>query len=285
MILCNFACCFRPSMKNIFFLLIALVVFSSCSPYQDVLKNDDIAAKYSYADSLYTIGKYKKSLKLWDQIAPLYRGKPQAERVSYLHADTYYKLEDYYLSGYQFERFVKAFPQSTKREEAAFKSAESYYQRSPRYNLDQGDTQLATEKLQSFLSDYPDSERLGDINLMVGELRDKLEYKAYDIAKGYNKIGASRGTFPNAISAFDNFLQDYPGSKYREDALFWKFDSAYQLGVGSVQKLKQKRLEAAKATYLSLEKYFPQGKYAEEAADRMEVINQQLQTEDSSELN
>jgi len=216
-------------MKNLFFLLVTVVVFSSCSSYQDVLKNDDINAKYAYADSLYTIGKYTKALKLWEQIVPLYRGKPQAERVSFLYADTYYQIGSsnyYYLAGYQFERFVNAFPESTKREEAAFKSAESYFKRSPKYNLDQGDTFIATEKLQSFISNYPDSERLDKVNAMVTELRDKIERKAYEIAKGYNKIGASRGTFPNAIAAFDNFLQEYPGSKYREDALFWKFDSA-----------------------------------------------------------
>ncbi|TVZ53266.1 outer membrane protein assembly factor BamD [Dokdonia sp. Hel_I_53] len=264
-------------MKNLFLLFIAIIFLSSCSPYQDVLKNDDIAAKYSFADSLYKQGKYKKSLKLWEQIEPLYRGRPQAERVSFLYADSYYQIGDYYLSGYQFERFTKAFPESTKREEAAFKSAKSYYKRSPRYDLDQGDTFVATEKLQNFINAYPDSERLTDANEMAQELRDKIEYKAYKIAKGYNKIGASRGTFPNAIKAFDNFLQDYPGSKYREDALFWKFDSAYQLGLGSVQRLKEERLQAAKNAYLVLEKYFPQGKYAEEAAERLEIINRELQ--------
>lgn len=263
-------------MKNIFFLLVAVVLLSSCSAYQDVLKNDDIKAKYTFADSLYSQGKYKKALKLWEQIVPLYRGRPQAERVSYLYANTFYELGDYYQGGYQFERFVKSFPQSEKREEAAYKSAESYYNRSPRFNLDQGDTYIAMGKLQDFINQYPDSERLDDANAKVQELNQKIERKAYEIAKGYNKIGESRGTFPNAIKAFDNFLLDFPGSKYREDALYWKFNSAYQLALGSVRRRKAERLEDAKEAYNALEKYFPEGKYSEQAAEEVAAINEAL---------
>ena len=267
-------------MKKIFFLLVSVILLSSCSTYQDVLKNDDIKAKYEFADSMYTQGKYKKSLRLWEQIVPLYRGRPQAERVTYLYANTFYELGDYYSAGYQFERFVKSFPQSTKREEAAFKSAESYYRRSPRFNLDQGDTYIALEKLQTFINEYPDSEQVTDANAKVQELNTKLERKAYEIAKGYNKIGASRATFPNAIKAFDNFLLDYPGSTYREDALYWKFNSAYQLAMGSVKRRQVERLEAAKTAYNALEKYYPLGKYTEQAAKELAEINEALQAKD-----
>lgn len=263
-------------MNKIFFLLAAVIVFSACSPYQTVLKEDDIQAKYTFADSLYKQGKYKKAIKLWEQIVPLYRGRPQAERVSYLYADTYYQIGDYYLSGYQFERFVKAFPESTKREEAAFKSAESYYTLSPTFNLDQAETKKAMEKLQGYINAYPDSENVDKANMMVKELQTKLERKAFEIAKGFNKIGASRGTFPNAIAAFDTFLLEYPGSVYREDALFWKFDSAYQLASGSIARLQQERYESAKAAYQTLIKYFPEGKYNEQATKMIEDINNEL---------
>ena len=264
-------------MKNIFSLLVVIIMLSSCSAYQDVLKEDDIAAKYAFADSLYKIGKYKKASRLWEQITPLYRGRPQAERVSFLDADTYYQLGDYYTSGYLFDRFVSSFPNSTKKEEAAFKSAKSYFERSPRYNLDQGDTYVATGKLQEFISSYPESEKIPEVNEMATVLRTKIERKAYEIAKGYNKIGASRGTFPNAIKAFDNFLQDYPGSKYREDALYWRFNSAYQLAVGSIEVRKKQRLEAAKEAYETLDKYFPQGKYSEEATKQIKEVNSLLE--------
>lgn len=264
-------------MKNFIVLLVFVTLFSSCSSYQDALKSDDIQLKFTMADSLYQAGKYKKSLKLFEQIVPLYRGRPQAERVMYMYSDVYYQLEDYYLAGYQFERFVKSYPQSTKREDAAYKSAESYYNLSPSYYLDQVDTNKAMGKLQEFINGYPESERLDEANAMVKELQTKLEKKSFEIAKGYNTVGASRGTFPNAMKSFDNFISEYPGSVFREDAYFWKFDSAYQYAIGSRSDLMDERLEAAKKTYEDLIKYYPQGKYSEEATEMIEDINSRLQ--------
>jgi TolA-binding protein len=37
--------------------------------------------------------------------------------------------------------------------------------------------------------------------------------------------------FKSALVALDNFIADYPGTPYKEDALYYKFDSAYQLGI------------------------------------------------------
>jgi len=268
-------------MKNFLILLVFVIVFGSCSTYQDALKSDDIKLKYTLADSLYQNGSYKKALKLYEQIVPVYRGRPQAERVMYSYSDIYYQLKDYYLAGYQFERFVKSYPQSTKKEEAAFKSVESYYKLSPSYYLDQGDTNKAMEKLQSFINTYPESERQDTVNKMIKELQTKLEKKEFEIAKGYNTIGASRGTFPNAIKSFDNFISSYPGSIYKEDAMFWKFDSAYQYALGSRQDLMADRLTKAREAYEILEKYYPSGKYAKEVTKMIENINKRLQIEET----
>ncbi|MFT5891480.1 MAG: outer membrane protein assembly factor BamD [Dokdonia sp.] len=270
-------------MKNIFILSVLAIIFCSCSTYQDALKSDDIKFKYELADSLYQGGSYKKALKLYEQIVPLYRGRPQAERVMYAYSDIYYQLGDYYLAGYQFERFVKSYPQSTKREEGAFKSAESYYQLSPSYYLDQADTKKAMEKLLEFINAYPESTRQGEANAMVKELQTKLERKDFEIGKGFNTIGASRGTFPNAIKSFDNFISAYPGSVYREDAMFWKFDSAYQFAIGSRRDLMPDRLAEAKNAYKTLEKYYPSGKYIKEVTKMIEDINERLQLEEKEE--
>lgn len=263
-------------MKNILALLFFAIVLSSCSVYQDALKSDDIGLKFSLADSLYEIGKYKKSLKLWEQIVPVYRGRPQAERVMYKYADTYYQLGDYYLAGYQFERFVKSYPQSTKREVAAFKSAQSYYNLSPRYNLDQGDTEKAMDKLQEFINSYPESEQVPIANDMVKELRTKLEKKKFEIAKMYNKIAVSQFTFPAAIKSLDNFLSEFPGTDFKEEALYYRLDSAYQYAIGSRSDLVNERLEIAKDYHTTLVKYFPAGKYDKDATKMIEDINKRL---------
>ena len=254
--------------------ILILLILGACSPFQQALKNDDIALKYRMADSLYEAGKYKKSLKLWEQIVPTYRGKPQAERVMFLYSDSYYQLGDYYLAAYQFERYTNAYPQSQKREEAAFKSAKSYYHLSPKYNLDQADTEKALDKLKNYVNSYPEAENYEEVNGMIKELNTKLEKKLFEIAKQYNKIS----NYPASIKSLDNFIFEYPGSSYREGALYYKLDSQFKYAMGSLPQLVKERLEASKAIYDNLIKFYPDGAYREKADDIMAEITKELNT-------
>ena len=272
-------------MRNLFFVLLAVLTLSACSQYQKVLKEDDIKAKYEMADSLYTQGihedkkgKLKKSLRLLDQIVPQYRGKPQGERLAYIYSNTYYELESYFDSGYQFERFTKAYPRSEKTEEAFYKSAKSYYEVSPRYSLDQTETYKAINKFQEYISRYPDGEYIGDANEYVGDLRDKLDKKAYEIAKQYHHTE----DYKAAIAAFNNFIENNPGSAYIEKAYFYKLDSAYLLAINSYAQLVPERLRTAREYYEDYMKYYSEGEHAELAKEHSADIEERLQTNNTN---
>ncbi len=260
-------------MRRVFFLLTIVLFFASCSEYQKVLKDEKVSPKYKMAETLYKEGKYKKALRLFEQIVPQFRGKPQAERVMYYYADTYYQLEDYYLAGYQYERFAKSFPKSDKAQEASYKVAKSFYQLSPRYSLDQKETDEAIEKLQTYINAYPESEHLEEANTLVAELRNKKERKAYEIAKQYHH----RENYKVAISIFDNYLIDYPGSIFREKVLYYKLESQYLLAIGSYETLVKERLETANTFYNNYKKYYKEGEYTDDAQEIAEDIKTRLE--------
>lgn len=243
---------FKPMRVPLFLTLCLTILLSSCSEYQKVLRKDDMGKKYAFADSLYQKGKYRKGLKLMEQIVPSYRGKPQGEKLMFIYANTYYNLKDYYMAGYQFERFTQAYPQSDSIEIAAFKSAKSFYQLSPVSTLDQKDTYKALDKLQDYINAYPNSEKRMEANDLVSELTQKLEKKQYDTAKQYLHIE----DYKAAIEAFDNFITDNPGSIYRKDAFYGRFESAYKLAINSIPMLVQERLVTAKGYYKNFTKYY-----------------------------
>lgn len=275
---------FLKRMKKGILLLSILLVASSCGEYQKVLKGQDSGLKYTTAEALYneaeagegnTRRKYRKALRLFDQIVPEYRGKPQGQKLMYLYADTYYELGDYFLSGYQFERFAETYPESERAEEASFKSAKSYYFLSPNYDLDQTETRKAIGKLQGFINAYPDSEKLGEANELITELRVKLEKKAYEIAKQYHHTE----NYTAAITAFDNFILEYPGSPFREQAFYYRFESAYIYAINSFEYLMEERLEDATEYYNDYTRYYPEGEFidqADEALVEMEGLQQNL---------
>lgn len=260
-------------MKKIISLIVLVVFISSCSEYQKALKTDDIAMKYEVSVKMYDKAKYEKAIRLFEQIAPSYKGKPQAEKLFYMYSQSYYKTEQYYLAGYQFESFASSYPKSEKHEEALFLGAQCFTKLSPVYSLDQTDTDKAVDKLQNFIDTYPNSNYLAEANALVKEMRFKLEKKAFENAKQYNTIS----DYKAAQIAFDNFISDFPGTTFKEDALYYKLDSAYKLAINSIPSKMEERLRNAKSAYASLNKFKADTKYKTQADDMLAKIDKDLQ--------
>jgi outer membrane protein assembly factor BamD len=190
-----------------------------------------------------------------------------------MFSQSYYKTKQYYLAGYQFESFVSGYPRSEKVQEAAFLGAYSYSKLAPVYSLDQTDTVKALEKLQTFIESYPNSEYIAQANEAVKVLNGKLEKKAYENAKGYNTIS----DYKSALIAFDNFIADFPGTPLKEDALFYKYDSAYKLAINSIPSKMEERLNVAKVAYGNLIKFNGATKYKKEADEMNARVETDLQ--------
>lgn len=258
--------------KKLVSLLLLLVLFASCSEFQKALKTEDVAVKFEMATRLYDAGKYNDAIRLIEQIAPAYRGKPQAEKLFYMFSQSYYKTKQYYLAAYQFESFVSGYPKSEKIEESAYLGAKCFSMLSPIYSLDQVDTFKAIDKLQAFIDSYPNSTYLPEANKSLKVLNEKIEKKVYENAKQYNTIMEYKA----AMVALDNFVADYPGTPLKEDALFYKYDSAYQLGINSIPAKMEERLNVAVTAYNSLMKFKPDTKYKKIADEMMVRIETDL---------
>jgi outer membrane protein assembly factor BamD len=260
-------------MRGIFYLFGLALLFTSCSEFSKAMKSPDVAEKFRLGTELYEAGKYNKANQLFAQIIPNYRGKPQAEKLTYMYAMTFYYMgektkADYYSAAYQLERFKDSYPNSEKAEEAFFLSAKSSYFLSPVYSKDQTETSEAIEKLQLFVNQYPNSEYLPEANKLIKELDYKLERKAFEIAKQYNTVYKYKAS----IKSFNNFLLDFPGTTLREDALYWRFDSEYHLTVLSVEERVEERISIAEDYYNALLRAYPETKYITQATEMMSEL-------------
>jgi outer membrane protein assembly factor BamD len=259
-------------MKKYIYIVLIIFGFSSCSEYQKAIKSEDLSVKFDQASKQYEKGKYYKAITLFEQMAPSFRGKPQAEKMFFMFSQSYYKTKQYYLSGYQFESFAAGYPKSDKIEEASFLGAKSYSMLSPVYSLDQTDTDKAIQKLQSFIDAFPNSSYLPEANTVAKILREKIEKKAFENAYEYNKIA----DFKSAIVSLDNFIIDYPGTPFKEKALYFKLDSAYKLAINSVPAKMEERLNVAKTAHANLIKFNSFTEYKTKADDMLARINTEL---------
>ncbi len=250
--------------KVIAIMLIISLAFSACGEYQKALKTEDYELKYKVAKSLYEKGDYARSMRLLEKVVGFYIGRPQGEEALYMYADSYYKRKKYLLAAYQYERFTKNYPRSEKAEQVLFLQGKCYFLESPKYSLDQEGTYKALDALQEYIDRYPNSENLREANNMVLELLTKLQRKSFEIAKGYDKIR----DYQAAIKSFDNFLIENPGSVFREEALYYRFHSAYELAKNSVKSKEKQRFEEAKNQYENFVRIFPDSDF-KGRADKM----------------
>lgn len=258
--------------SGFFILLFFTLSLGGCSEYQKLLNAEGVSEKYKAAEAYYKAGEYRKANRLFEMVIPSYRGKPQAERLIFFFADSYFQTKSYYLAAYQFENFIKSYPKSNRIAEAHFMAAKSYYMKSPIHSLDQKDTQTAVEKLQIFLNNYASSEYAKEANALILELQTKLENKDFEISKQYFTIQ----DYKAAIQSLDIFIGEHPGTKFREEAFYYKFLSSFEIATNSVARLQKQRLDNLITLYQTIIKYYPETIYMDALNAKMERVNKLL---------
>jgi len=255
------------------------LLLNSCGEYQRVAGKGTMSERYKLAVKKYEAKEFSKALRLFELIIPSYRGKPQMERIQFMVAQSNFNEKNYSTAAYYFDRFTKNHPNSSKKEEAAFLSAYSYKLASPLYSLDQLDTNKALVAFQMFIDEYPDSKRIDEANLHYKELKFKLEKKAFEIGKTYYKTAQTDfRNYKSAIVAFDNLINDFLGTKLKEEALYLRFKAYHDLAVVSTERKKLNRIKDAIAAYDKLVRNFPESKFLKDSDELiLEIKNEQKQ--------
>lgn len=264
-------------MKQISYVFLASIVLASCSPLQKALKVDDTAYKNEVADQFYEKGKYKQAIQLYEQIEKKEGWTPNFQSMYYKYSKAYYNSRKWEAAKPMLQKFNLVYLNSPSREETMFLEAKSAYQMSEVFTLDQHITFESIKLYETFITAFPESEKKVEANDNLRELKEKIERKAFESARLYNKIGEYTRDYNAAIIALDNFLLDYPGTVYKTDALFYKFDSAYKLAINSVYSKMEDRIKNALRLYDELLAYDATTKHKTDADRMVERLNKELQ--------
>ena len=257
-------------------MLVLLLSAAGCSKFQRVLKSDSVDEKYKAAVEYYDAGRYEKSTIILEELLPLLRGRPEAEKASYLFAQGEFKQQYYELSAFQFRAFGETYPRSAYAEEAAYLYTRSLYLASPKFDLDQSSTISALEAIRDFQQRYPESQFRQKAQDMSEELTAKLELKAFEGARLYAKIRYSPFYLGAAVTSLTTFLKDYPGSKYAEEATYLRVMAQHELARQSVVEKQRERYLEAVGYYQGLVDAFPKSKYLAAAEDLYDDAQKQL---------
>ena len=119
----------------------------------------------------------------------------------------------------------------------------------------------------------PDNPNSYDFQSRIDELRKKLEDKSYDIAKLYFQMEEYKAS----VVAFENLLNTYPGTEYKELALFTMLKAEFTYANKSVESKKEERFKNTLDIYYKLVDNFPQSRYLRDAEKLYDVSKSELQ--------
>ena len=134
-------------MKNFIGFLLVIILMSSCSEYQKLLKSGDSQTMYKKAVEYYNNGDYTKASNLFDGIRMVFQGTSKAQSVAYYRAFCSYNQKDYEVAAELFKQFVSIYPESSYVEECLYMIGYCNFLASPKARLDQ----TVTEKVFNFI--------------------------------------------------------------------------------------------------------------------------------------
>jgi len=253
---------------------LSIVFFSSCTPYDKVLKGNDYALKLAKANEYYEEKRWFKARELYSSILPVYKATADYEDIYYKYCYTLYELGDYLTSSYQFKSFTESFPRSKNADDAEYMYALSLYKDSPRYNLDPTSTYKAREALVNYVNTHPGSARIPDALKYIEECTEKLETKDFNAAMLYYNMGQYRAS----KIAFHELTLVYPESKMSDYYTFMTFKSAVLYADESYLNKQEERYVDALAYYKNLKMYYPNSIYLEDAERYNTSANKNIKT-------
>ncbi len=253
--------------------LIVLVLGTSCkSEFERIRSSGDPDLLFKKAEEYYNDTEYQKARTLYELIISSFRGRPEAEQIYFKYAYTYYYLEEYILASYYFKNFAQTYTISPLREEADFMSAYSNYQLSPTFRLDQTYTLKAIDELQAFTNLYPNSLRVQECNILIDQMRAKLEKKSFEEGKLYFNLRL----YQSATHTFENLLKDFPETKNAEEVRYMIIKAYYLLAENSVVEKQQERFQETIDKAAAFLSRYPNSAYNKEVANFQNISSKKV---------
>jgi len=259
------------------FVIILLISFS-CSKFRKIEKSQDWRVKYEAGVNYYNKKDYYRASVLFEQILPIVRGLPEGEKVQFYLAYCQYYDKMYLLASEQFKTFYETYGRSAMAEEARFMHAFSLYQSSPNPNLDQTSSIEAMAAMQQFINRFPNSQFRDRAVEVITTTQQKLEKKGFENARQYYRMKYYKA----AVVALNNFKNNFPDSKYIEEAYYLVILSEYKLAQQSLLSKQSQRYKAVVDYYLEFLDRYPESSFLKDAeklyADSLEKVNKSKTT-------
>ncbi len=87
-----------------------------------------------------------------------------------------------------------------------------------------------------------------------------------------------------AIVSYENLLEDYPDTEYRQEILYNIIRSYYEYALKSIREKQKERYESAVKAYLDFVDQYPESEYFDDVQKMRERVQQELKKFEATEI-
>lgn len=232
---------------------LVLVLFAAGCAGGGRLRYESPKEAYDKGMERFERGKYDRAIQYLQGVFDFGRAHEWAADAQLALARAYRADKQYILAASEYNRFVELYRTDPRVPEAEFERALTYYERSPEFELDQSDTERAVQVFNLFVDRYPDHALAPRAEEYITELRSKMAHKQYETAQLYER----RELYEAAAFYFETVFDQYPDTRWADDALLGAIRSYIAFSEQSVQARQPERLEKAVEHYRRLLQIFP----------------------------
>lgn len=248
-------------LKLITSVLVASLALLACkTEYELLLEGNDYDAKYAAAFDYFNRGKFQRAAQLFESLSTSTSHSNREDTVLFYWGMSNYNQKDYYTAETNFEHMAQMYPMSSFAEQAEYLRIDCMFRGTLRYELDQKPTYAAITAISEYIIAHPTSPNVRVCNLMLEELQERLDRKAFENAKIYYTME----DYKAARVALRNVLKDNADNLYREDVLYYTAMSSYKYAQLSVQAKQKERFMVFIDDYYNFIGEYPDSHYRRE---------------------
>jgi outer membrane protein assembly factor BamD len=190
---------------------------SSKSPEKKVEKRKNYSCTGSVAKAigLYNQKKYAAMEPILTDAKTQCGGSIIMDTVLYYLGLSYIKTKRYVEAKSELERMVQDYPYSPFFDDAKFRIGQAVYLQSNPSSKDQTETNDAIRIFRDILETNPNTKMADSIKYYLNEAQEKIAQKEFENSKFYEKLKENE----SAIIYYRSFINDYPESRYKDQAL------------------------------------------------------------------
>ena len=103
-------------------------------------------------------------------------------------------------------------------------------------------------------------------------IQNKLEKKDFEISKQYYTIR----DYNSAIKSLENFIADNPGTIFREEALYFKWLSQFEIAINSVESRIVERVTELERSLDNFLRNYPETIFIEDLSEKINIAKKLL---------